>query len=88
MVVTLDGSLIPNRAALHDLLQDRLALPAYYGRNLDALYDLLTERTQPLVFVISDYSVLEVQLGRYAAALLKTLQDAAAVNPNLSLRCE
>ena len=27
---------------LHDLLEQTLSLPPYYGRNLDALYDVLT----------------------------------------------
>ncbi len=29
---------------LHDFLQEQMDLPDYYGRNLDALYDLLSER--------------------------------------------
>ena len=29
--------------AMHDALAARLPLPSYYGRNLDALYDVLTE---------------------------------------------
>lgn len=32
---------IADRAALHDYLAEAFALPEYYGRNLDALWDCL-----------------------------------------------
>ena len=36
----------PDREALHDVLSEAFAFPDYYGRNLDALYDLLTEMSE------------------------------------------
>jgi len=37
--------LYPDRSkeALHEYLAKRLAFPSYYGKNLDALYDCLTD---------------------------------------------
>ena len=40
-VVDLAG--VSGDEAMHDALAARLPLPSYYGRNLDALYDVLTE---------------------------------------------
>ena len=37
---------IGNRADLHDRLQEALPLPVWYGRNLDAFYDCLTEQAE------------------------------------------
>ena len=34
---------LTSRAAAHDCFARVFALPAFYGRNLDALYDVLTE---------------------------------------------
>ena len=31
-----------SRKVLHDYLEQELSLPTYYGRNLDALYDILS----------------------------------------------
>lgn len=42
-VFTVDLSGVSDRKGLHDRIQESLPLPDYYGRNLDALYDTLTE---------------------------------------------
>lgn len=43
MQIVLDGSVITGREQLHDAVSQQLALPEWYGRNLDALYDCLGE---------------------------------------------
>jgi len=88
MTVELDGRQMYNRVSTHDHLQQRLELPDYYGRNLDALYDLLTEHADPLEIVVWYPEVLKEQLGRYGDALLRTLQEAAGSNPSLTIRIE
>ena len=42
-IFTVDLSGVSDRKGLHDRIQEALPLPEYYGRNLDALYDALTE---------------------------------------------
>ena len=41
--ITLDVERMTSVPALHKYLRSALALPVYYGANLDALYDCLTE---------------------------------------------
>lgn len=41
--ITLDGSILADAALLHDYLKEQLQFPEYYGKNLDALYDCLTD---------------------------------------------
>ena len=43
MKVWLDARRMEERGEAHAYLRERLDLPDYYGRNLDALYDCLTE---------------------------------------------
>ena len=38
--------------ALHKYLRSALALPVYYGANLDALYDCLTEIAKPTQIIV------------------------------------
>lgn len=85
MTVVLDGRLMTNRDAVHDQLSEQIPLPAYYGRNLDALYDALTDLQQPLELMVMHCFEMEVQLGSYAQALISTLKDAAKENPYFSV---
>ena len=43
---TLDCLSIANPEEFHDVLVEALALPNWYGTNLDALYDCLTSITE------------------------------------------
>ena len=44
--IVIDGEKMLNRRAAHDHLAEQLSLPDYYGRNLDALFDCLTDRSE------------------------------------------
>lgn len=81
--IFLDAAAMPDRETAHRYLAGQLAFPDYYGKNLDALFDLLSERSAPTRLVIRDRRALENTLGPYGAALLRTLEDAAAENPAL-----
>ena len=41
--ITLDGNILSDAALVHDYLREQLQFPEYYGKNLDALYDCLTD---------------------------------------------
>lgn len=43
MELILDASFLGEREQAHEYLANMLELPAYYGRNLDALHDCLSE---------------------------------------------
>ncbi len=86
MTVYLDGKKMCGRREAHDHLQQQLSLPDYYGRNLDALYDCLTERSERTELVLVDYDLCREALGKYAEALLSTLYHAALHNPKLEIR--
>lgn len=83
--ITIDGEVLSSPEAVHELFVQTLALPDWYGRNLDALYDVLTERGEPLELLVRNRGALENALGEYGTDLLDTLTDAAAENPALSV---
>lgn len=83
--VILDGEKMLNRREAHDHLAEQLALPEYYGRNLDGLYDLLTEREGPTRILIRHGDTLLSWLGDYGRALIQTLIDADKANPGLEV---
>lgn len=70
---------------LHHYLRAQLELPDYYGENLDALYDCLTEVCEPVILKIPQAVAADSELGWYGQRLLLVMQDAAAANPNLQV---
>ena len=71
----LNGNEIRDREALHAALAEQLDFPAHYGRNLDALHDLLSEAPDRYAVEIRDAAALEAALGRYYQGLLRVLSD-------------
>jgi len=85
MQVIVDGRYITDKAMLHAYLKEQCKFPDYYGNNLDALYDVLTERTEPLeIKLIYEEKLKEILCG-YGEAFIETLQDAAAQNSRFSV---
>ena len=82
MVVELNGLEMTDRQRTHDYIAEQLQFPDYYGKNLDALYDLLTERKESLEVRFFHSQEMKEQLGAYGSALLQTMQEAE--NDNLS----
>lgn len=83
--VTLSGNKMTSKEALHDYLTKKLELPAYYGRNLDALHDCLCEVTHPLSLTVTYTERLLSYTGSYGERFLKVLKDAAQENKTLNI---
>ena len=83
MTILLDGRAMTDRVTAHTHLAERMELPEYYGRNLDALYDVLTEIGEETEIVLTDPAAVVEQMGKYGEALLATMQEAAEENPKL-----
>lgn len=88
MNVDLDCALMTGRASAHEYLKTQFSFPDYYGRNLDALYDLLSSRGGELTITVCRSELLEENLGGYGSALLATIREAAEENPNIHLSVE
>ena len=73
--VFLDGDAIRSNADLHTAFESALSLPDWYGGNLDALHDVLTERSDPVGIVIVHEEHLREALGRRAAGFFRLLRD-------------
>ena len=85
IILNLDGSVLNNKEELHNTIFYQLALPDYYGRNLDALWDVLSTWSAPLCIEVTHTELLKRHLTGYADALLELLHDAAAENNTITL---
>ena len=71
--ITLDGNILADAEKIHDYLKKALDLPAHYGNNLDALFDILTEFTFPKIVFIN-YKNFEKKVPNFVRKL-KTLNE-------------
>ena len=86
--IRLDGLALPSLEAVHDRFAQALPLPEWYGRNLDALFDCLTDLGEPATVRLLRREDLEERLGRRGRALVRLLRRAAEENPRVMLREE
>ena len=68
-------------AAFVDAVGVALGFPAYYGKNLDALADCLSDRTRPTAVVWNGWQFAAVADPRRWARLLAVLEDAGSHTP-------
>lgn len=84
-VVVLNGRSMNSRETIHETLQRRFHFPEYYGKNLDALYDLLTCEDRETLILLFDQEALIHQLDNYGKALIQTLHEVALNNTAIRL---
>lgn len=68
---------LSDKTNAHVLLKHRLELPDYYGNNLDALWDMLGEISQPVEIIFDGPP------NDYAQVIEDLFQEAALANPNI-----
>ena len=79
---TLNGGEIFTRSALHENLAAQLGFPVWYGHNLDALYDCLTDLGEDTLLELTGRAALLDHLGGYAQRLMLVLDRAQKENPH------
>ena len=77
MRATINGKRITDRESLHSLLRQKLSLPEDCGRNLDAVFDVLTDPGKDRIVTVKHEELLRERLGDYADRFLRMLDDAA-----------
>lgn len=85
MKLVLDGNLIKDKEMLHNHMEKTLDFPEWYGGNLDALYDCMTDLMEELDVEFLNWDRMEENLGDYAGKVLRVLRDAAEMNLNILL---
>ncbi len=80
-VVLLDGCRIEDAAAMHAAFARALDLPDWYGANLDALHDVLTETTEQIGVITVNTARLAKNLGRRWHPFLRLMKDLKQNRP-------
>ncbi len=80
--IILDGMEMTDKTAAHEHIARRLDFPGWYGNNLDALWDMLSEGAAREIELINSAAMLNA-LGTYGCRLLQCFFDAAAEDENV-----
>ena len=70
---------------IHDKMGEFLDLPRYYGRNFDALFDVLTDVTERMDIAIDYEGMTLREVPACTLTALRVLFDAAMVTPALRI---
>lgn len=79
----IDCTQIKTREDLHRIFRETLSFPEYYGNNLDALHDCLTELSGKIRLL--EWETAEANLGSYGEKAKKVIATAALHNKDLDL---
>lgn len=80
--IILDGAKMTDKTAAHEHIAETMGFPQWYGNNLDALWDMLSERDKAEIELTCAAAMLN-ELGTYGCRLLSCFFDAAAENPRI-----
>ena len=81
--IIIDGRRMTSIEETHEYLARTLRLPAYYGRNLDALHDCLTDLSRSVWIILINGDMMDEALGDYAEKLRRVFKEAS----NLPYAC-
>lgn len=76
-IFVLDGRQMTGRESAHEYIARALPLPAYYGKNLDALDDCLSELPKNAVLCMTSGDAVLNALGTYGEKLLSVFVNAS-----------
>lgn len=74
--IIIDGKRMTSVEETHRYLARTLRLPDYYGENLDALHDVLTDLGRHVWIILINGDLLDEHLGEYAASLRRVFAEA------------
>ena len=83
--IKLFGENMLNKEKTHAYLEEKLSLPGYYGKNLDALWDCLsTDISQKNIVIYNPVKIIE-NLGPYGKSLINIFLKASKENNFIKL---
>lgn len=86
MKYILDLSDVTDRDELYDAIEDQLPVSSYFGRNLDALYDDLSEAIENCNLIVKNFEEFAESDPQYFKKFKHTLKDLMVEIPDFSVR--
>ena len=84
----LKGSAVTCRKDFHREIAALMNFPDWYGKNLDALKDVLTDIGEETCLTLTETEQMKEQLGTYYRSVLRVFKDAAEENASFTWKLE
>ncbi len=81
MEILIDCARIDGSREFHYALAQQLQFPEWYGNNLDALHDCLTDIHEGTILTFTSWS----HLAAFGQGFRRCLEDAESKNPHLTI---
>lgn len=86
--ILLDGEKMNTKEEVHEYISKILNVPGHYGKNLDALWDVLSTYDEPIRILFKNTQTLKINLGEYGNKILKIFLEAKEDNDNIFIEIE
>ncbi len=80
------GAELQTMDEFHADIAKKLVFPDWYGYNLDALYDCLTDICEDTTLIFFDAAAFAEKAGQQGRTLLRVLEDSEAENRYFTFR--
>ena len=84
--IMLDGNRLLDRESMAMYMKEVFQLPGHFGKNLDALHDVLSEVTEDTEIDLTRENTDRICQGKYAFKVLMVLGRAAEENPHIRIK--
>ena len=86
--IKLDGKKMTDRISAHEYIAKKLSFPEYYGKNLDALADCLSEISEETQIKLINTEDFIKNLEPQHKGFLRVFTDLSEQNPNLKFKTD
>ena len=83
--IELDAKNLENRHKMHAFFSEKITVPEYFGANLDALNDILSEYDEDLDFILTREKTRRIAREEYAWKVLLVISRCARENPHIHI---
>lgn len=84
--IILDANRIMDRESMYLYMKEAFPLPAHFGKNLDALNDVLSEVDTDIEILLTRENVDAICQSKYAYKVLMVLGRAVEENPHIHIK--
>ena len=83
--INIDAGRMKDRNILHDYIRDIFSIEDSFGRNLDAMHDVLSEISEDYELVFSTDDLRSICQDEFAYKAMLVMGKAAEENPHLQI---